>query len=211
MRIGLLSRGNIESVTVTNCTFRDIEDSGLKIQQNEGGEMKNMVFSNLIMENVPRPIFMTFCQQRASMETSDDFLEPLNRMHNFIFSNMVVDNSKGDKNSAIFITGMPDHYIEDITIRDIQFIVSGGGTKEDAKREINEYTLDVLTGWWPEFSKVGTLTASGIYTRHIKGLTLDNISIKTIQKDERKPLVIDDVLNYKVRNIIINYDEFVMK
>lgn len=205
MRIGLLSRGNIESVTVTNCTFKDIDDSGLKIQQNEGGEMKNMVFSNLIMENVPRPIFMTFTQQRASVETPEGELEPLQSMHNFIFSNIVVDNSKLDKNSAFFLTGFPGHYIEDITIRDVQFTVSGGGTKEDAqKTDLNEYTQEVLNGWWPEFSLVGTLPASGIYARHVDGLTLDNISIKTVTKDARKPVVLDDVPRVTIDNIKVN-------
>jgi polygalacturonase len=205
MRIGLLSRGNIESVTVTNCTFKDIDDSGLKIQQNEGGEMKNMVFSNLVMENVPRPIFMTFTQQRTSVETPEGELEPLKSMHNFIFSNIIVDNSKLDKNSAFFLTGFPGHYIEDITIRDVQFAISGGGTKEDAqKTDLNEYTQEVLNGWWPEFRLVGTLPASGIYARHIDGLTLDNISIKTVTKDARKPVVFDDVLRATIDNIKVN-------
>ncbi|WP_422080422.1 glycoside hydrolase family 28 protein [Ulvibacterium sp.] len=205
MRIGLLSRGNIESVAVTNCTFKDIDDSGLKIQQNEGGEMKNMVFSNLVMENVPRPIFMTFTQQRASVETPEDELEPLHSMHNFIFSNIVVDNSKLDKNSAFFLTGFPGYYIEDITIRDVQFTISGGGTEEDAqKTDLNEYTQEVLNGWWPEFSLVGTLPASGIYARHIYGLTLDNISIKTITEDARKPVILDDVRRATIDNITIN-------
>lgn len=208
MRIGLLSRGNIESVTVTNCVFRDIQDSGLKIQQNEGGEMKNMVFSNLVMENVPRPIFMTFCQQRASVETPEGEYESLNRMHNFLFSNIVVDNSKGDKNSAFFITGFPNHYIEDVTIRDVQFVVSGGGTEEDSKRQVKEYTLEVLNGWWPEFSRVGTLPASGVYARHIDGLTLQNISIKTIRADARKAVVFNDVKNKSVSNIKINNRSF---
>lgn len=207
MRIGLLSRGNIESVTVTNCTFKDIDDSGLKIQQNEGGEMKNMVFSNLVMENVPRPIFMTFTQQRASVETPEGELEPLQSMHNFIFSNIVVDNSKLDKNSAFFLTGFPGHYIEDITIRDVQFTVSGGGTEEDAqKTDLNEYTQEVLNGWWPEFSLVGTLPASGIYARHVDGLTLDNISIKTITKDARKPVALDDVPRATISDITVNGD-----
>jgi len=82
IRIGLLSRGDIRNVAVSNCTFRNIQDSGLKIQQCEGGEMSNMVFSNLVMENVPRPIFMTFCQQRACVDTPEDVLEPMNSMHN---------------------------------------------------------------------------------------------------------------------------------
>ncbi len=205
MRIGLLSRGNIESVTVTNCTFHDISDSGLKIQQNEGGEMKNMTFSNLVMKNVPRPIFMTFCTQRACVDTPEGEFEPLSRMHNMVFSNIVVDNSELDKNSAFFLTGMPDHLIEEITIKDVQFIVSGGGTKEDAeKKDLNEYTLEVLKGHWPEFSLVGTLPAYGVYARHMDGLTLENISIKTLSGDERVPVILNDVKNASIRHISTN-------
>ena len=38
-----------------NCVFRDIQDSGLKIQMCESAEMRNMLFANLVMENAPRP------------------------------------------------------------------------------------------------------------------------------------------------------------
>ena len=115
MRIGLASRGDFESVTVSNCTFYDIEDSGLKIQMNEGGEMKNMSFTNLVMKNVPRPVFMTFCQQRAGVDASME-MAPYKAMHSFIFSDIIADNSELDKNSAFFITGMPNHYITDIQL-----------------------------------------------------------------------------------------------
>ncbi len=205
MRIGLLSRGNIESVAVSNCIFRDISDSGLKIQQCEGGEMKNMSFTNLVMENVPRPIFMTFSQQRACVDSPEGEFEPLTRMHDMIFSNIVVDNSKIDKNSAFFLTGMPDHKIENITIRDVHFIVSGGGTREDAaKNEINEYTLEVVQKHWPEFSLVGTLPACGIFARHMDGLILDNFSVRTVHSDERPPFILDDVKSTHISNLFSN-------
>lgn len=204
MRIGLLSRGDFESVTVTNCTFSNIDDSGLKIQMNEGGLMKNMVFSNLVMKNVPRPIFMTFCQQKACVDAPEE-MYPMKSMKNFIFSGIVADNSELDKNSAIFITGMPEHYIENITFKDIQFIVSGNGTKEDAQKEkVNEYTLDVLEGWWPEFYGVGTLPAHGIYARHIKGLFLDNFRVNTVASDARPPVIFNDVINGTIGNIFSN-------
>ena len=58
IRIGLLSMGDISRVAVSNCTFNDIQDSGLKIQQNEGGSMSDMVFTNLVMNNVPRPVLI---------------------------------------------------------------------------------------------------------------------------------------------------------
>ncbi len=65
IRVGLLSRGNFEDVTMTNCTFNNHNDSGLKIQMNEGGKMKNLIFTHLTMTNVPRPLFLTFCRKNA--------------------------------------------------------------------------------------------------------------------------------------------------
>jgi polygalacturonase len=193
MRIGLLSRGDFESVTVSNCSFSNIDDSGLKIQMNEGGSMKNMVFSNLVMKNVPRPIFMTFCQQRACVDAPEE-MYPMKSMGFMIFRGITVDNSELDKNSAFFLSGMPGHSIENIIISDVQMVVSGGGTKADAERkDLNEYTLDVLDGWWPEFHLVGTLPAFGIYARHIRGLHLQNISLETVSDDLRPAVQFEDV------------------
>jgi len=204
MRIGLLSRGDFESVTVTNCTFKNIKDSGLKIQMNEGGSMKNMVFSNLVMKNVPRPVFMTFAQQKACVDAPEE-MYPMKEMKNFTFQNIIADNIELDKNSAFFLTGMPGHYIENVIIKDVQFFISGGGTKEDAeKKDHNEYTLDVLGGWWPEFSKVGTLPASAIFLRHMKNVTVDNFHVYISGSDERKPVIFNDVINGRITNSFCN-------
>ena len=204
MRFGLASRGDFESVTVSNCTFHDILDSGLKIQMNEGGEMKNMIFSNIIMKNVPRPIFMTFCQQRAGVDAPKE-MAPMKAMHGFIFENIIVDNRGLDKNSAILITGMPNHYITDIQLKNIQITISGGGTKEDAaKKHLKEFTLETMGDWWPEYSKIGTLPASGIFARHIDGLSIDHIYINILNKDARKAVVFDDVLNGSATNVFVN-------
>ncbi|TXE07238.1 glycoside hydrolase family 28 protein [Seonamhaeicola algicola] len=203
LRIGLSSRADFESVTISNCTFHDIQDSGLKIQMNEGGEMKNMAFSNLVMKNVPRPVFMTFCQQRAGVDAPKEML-PMKAMHGFTFSDFIIDNSELDKNSAFFLTGMPNNYITDIQLNNIQMTVSGGGTKEDANKTIKEYTLDTLGEWWPEFYLVGTLPAHGIYARHIKGLFINNVNINTISKDERPAIIFDDVIDGYTYNIFSN-------
>jgi polygalacturonase len=201
MRIGLLSLGDFESITVTNCTFTNITDAGFKIQMNEGGEMKNMVFSNIVMKNVPRPIFMTFCQQKASVDAPDE-MYAMKAMHHFNFNNMIIDNRELDKNTAILITGMPGHYITDLQLSNIQMVLPGGGTEEDAaKTDINEYTLEVLDGWWPEFIGVGTLPASGIYMRHVDDLYLNNIQIKTVSTEKRPPIVFDDVPGYAFNEI----------
>ncbi len=206
IRIGLLSRGDFESVTVNNCIFKNIEDSGLKIQMNEGGRMKDMIFSNLIMRNVPRPIFMTFCQQRACVDAPKE-LFPMKEMRNFIFKNFIISSDSCDKNSAIVISGLPNHPIEEIILSDIYMTTGGGGTKEDAeKRILREYTHEELGRGWPEFGLIGTVPSYGIYARHIKSLTINNIRIDAAKKDARPAIVLDDVADVEFNVIQAKVD-----
>ncbi|MEM6643186.1 MAG: glycoside hydrolase family 28 protein [Bacteroidota bacterium] len=204
IRIGLLSRGDIEHVTVTNCIFKNIDDSGLKIQQCEGGKMSHMTFSNLTMRNVPRPIFMTFASQRAARNYPKGTYEPLDRMHNFNFDNIVIDNSQLDMNSAFFITGMPEHKIEDVSISNVQFTISGEGTLADAQKVVKEYNLETLKGHWPEFGRVGTLPAFGFYVRHVEGLFLDNINIELLNADARPAVILNDVQRARLGLMTVN-------
>lgn len=201
IRIGLLSLGDFENVTVDNCVFKDIEDSGLKIQMCEGGTMKNMIFSNLVMSNVPRPVFMTFCQQRCCVDTPEGELQPMNTMQGFVFDGIQIDSSTCGRDSAIFVTGMPGHPIKDIVLSDIQMTTGGGGTREDAENKLKEFTLETLDGWWPEYDKLGgTVPAHGIYARHVDGLTLNNVNIKTANPDDRPAMRLVDVDNLTENN-----------
>jgi len=187
---------------VTNCTFRDHRDSGLKIQMNEGGEMKNMVFSNLTMKNVPRPVFLTFCQKNAWVDAPRE-LPPMKRMGSMQFSNIVVDSSgitgAAAKTCGFQITGMPGHPVENLTFSDIHAIFPGGGTAKDANSVLAELTPEVLQDRWPEYSKFGgTVPAYGFYARHVKGLSLRSVELSTKAPDARPAMVFIDVVDARL-------------
>ncbi len=193
IRIGLLSRGDFENVVVTNCTFRDHDDSGLKIQMCEGAAMRNMIFSNLVMKNVPRPVFLTFCQQRAWVDAPPE-LAPMQQVCNIQFSNIIVDSDTGGKDAAFIVTGMPMHPVEGITFSDIRATFPGGGTPEDAQNVLAELTPENLNDRWPEYAGLrGTVPAHGLYARHVKGITLRNIDFSTNAADARPAVVLVDV------------------
>jgi len=78
------------------------------------------------------------------------------------------------------------------------------GIRGFSTREIKEYTLDVLGGWWPEFYLVGTLPAAGFYLRHIDGVHLENIQLFTVSDDARPPFVFDDVKNGRGTELYLN-------
>ncbi|HVS54062.1 MAG TPA: glycoside hydrolase family 28 protein [Opitutaceae bacterium] len=201
LRIGLLSRGDFENVAVTNCSFRDHNDSGLKIQMNEGGEMKNMVFSDLVMKNVPRPVFLTFCQKNAWVDAPRE-LPAMKRVSNLQFSHIVVDDSDITGPAAVTcgfqITGVPDHPVEGISFSDIRAVFPGGGSAKDATNVLAELTPEVLRAGWPEYSRFGaTVPAFGMYVRHVKGLALRNVEITSTAPDARPAVMLVDVSDAK--------------
>jgi hypothetical protein len=197
VRIGLLSRADFENVTVSDCTFTNHNDSGLKIQMNEGGEMKNMLFKNLVMKNVPRPVFLTFCQKNAWVDSSAE-LAPMKRVSDIEFDNITVDDAPGGMNAAFMVTGMPGHPVENITFNNIHATFAGGGTADDAKDVLAELTPEDLATRWPEYSMLhGTVPAFGIYARHVKGITLQHVSLSTTKPDARPAVVFVDVSESK--------------
>ena len=202
IRIGLLSRGDIENVTMNNCVFEDNGDSGFKIQECEGGKLFNMSFSNIVMKNVPRPIFITFCQQTACVDAPEE-MAPMNRMGNIVFSDFMVDNSGLDKNSMFIISGLPGYPIENIRLSNIQFVSAGGGAKVDGEQmSMPEFTLENIGFWWPEYySLKGTVPAYGLYARHVKGLVIEGMNISNANSDSRPAIICDDVSDITLSSI----------
>jgi polygalacturonase len=200
IRIGLLSRANFDNVVVSNCTFRDHNDSGLKIQMMEGAIMSNMLFTNLVMINVPRPVFLTFNKQNASFDAHGE-PPPMNRVHDIVFSNISVQDTAGGKNCGFIVTGMPDHPVENITFSNIHAMFPGSGTAEDAKNVLEEFTVENLKGRWPEVGGLRkTVPSFGMYLRHVKGVTLRDVYIETVKPDVRPAVVYVDVSGAKASN-----------
>lgn len=163
----------------------------------EGGEMKNMVFSNLIMKNVPRPVFMTFTQQNAWVDANNE-VRPMKRMNNFQFNNIIVETSTPGKDCSFIFTGLPGHPIENITLNNISAVFPGGGTLSDSKNMLAEFTNDNLKGNWPEYSKLQkTVPSFGLYMRHVDGVRINEVEFTTKEKDARLPIVLVDVKNLK--------------
>jgi hypothetical protein len=87
---------------------------------------------------------------------------------------------------ASSITGLPGFPIEDVTLSNVRIVMAGGGRSE---------TINVpeAAGDYPYAPMFGPLPASGIYARHVDGLALRNVELRTERPDGRPPLVLDDV------------------
>jgi hypothetical protein len=64
----------------------------------------------------------------------------------------------------------------------------GGGTREDAQRSVPE-----LRDHYPDYHMFGTLPAYGLYLRHVKGLTFEDVTLNVAAPDLRPAVVGEDV------------------
>ena len=90
------------------------------------------------------------------------------------------------------IAGMPEHPIENITMRDVTIVSYGGEALADAlptplPENDKAYPSPTLYGWHK------ALPSHGLLMNHVKGVTLSGISLTTIHPDERPDRYFADV------------------
>jgi len=92
------------------------------------------------------------------------------------------------RSGPIMITGIPGHYIENVTLENIEISYPGGGTLKDAKNEVAEDE-----DRYPEQFFFGVLPAWGAYIRHAKNIEFKNVKMTTRSEDKREMIALDDV------------------
>ena len=107
-------------------------------------------------------------------------------MKNIIISNVFATNAS---NWGCYITGIPGHYIENLTLKDINLQFAGGGKKEWAQRNIPENPTK-----YPQANQFdGPSPAYAFFIRHVKNLRMENIRFEYEGKEARPALFCKDV------------------
>jgi hypothetical protein len=209
IRFGSESRGDFRNIVVSNCAIHDTFGCGIKLQMVEGAEMRDLVFSNIVMTNVTGPISLRLGNWvTGSIPRPENAQRPIGTLKNVLFSNIraqvaerpCVDmhqtnhyppnpSEPGESRSCISITGQPDRPVENIVFCDVSVTFPGGGTAEEAARK----NIPDLKDTYPEYYMFGVLPAYGLYAHHVKGLTLNNVRFELASPDKRPATVYDDV------------------
>jgi hypothetical protein len=109
-----------------------------------------------------------------------------------------VSGSQRDR-EPIMITGIPGHFLQDLTLEDVEISFPGGGTTEEAARNVPEDEAR-----YPEQYFFGVLPASCLFARHIRGLTLRRVRWQVRQSDARPPVVLQNVDGWKADDLRVN-------
>jgi hypothetical protein len=218
IRSGGAHRGGIRDVAVSNCVIYDTLGCGIKLQISGNGTMENMTFSNIVMNNVSSPISLRYGNHHYNNEQRDERFPP-GGMRNILFSNIrasVIEPAllekqiaayypqevaarpnEGEQRQCISICGIPGHPVEGVTLSDVHVTFPGGGTRDEAARR----DLPELEDQYPEYFMFGVLPAYGLYARHARGLTLDNVRFELANPDLRPAVTCDDVEDLEIAGL----------
>lgn len=180
IKFGTESNGGFKNITVSNCVFDYCR--GFALETVDGGLLEDVTISNITMRDITNaPIFLRLgARMRGPKQV------PVGALRRIAISNIIAYNI--DPSQGIFISGIPDHYIDDIQLNNIKLYFKGGGKKEAIVQPVPEQENE-----YPEPGKFGTLPAYGIYIRHVKNILLNNIDLHLLSDDTRAAIMMQDV------------------
>jgi polygalacturonase len=198
--------GNPENITISNCIIYETYGCPIKMQFGPDARVQNLMFSDLIFKDVTGPITISLNNRRRN-ETAPPPEKGFLRNITFRgiqasvvsqgrqFADIKFDQNyrPGETRQCIVLNALDGSVMEDINFDDVRITYGGGGTAEEATREIPQ-----VAG---EYFEVGTPPAYGLYARNVRGLNLNNVRFAVEQPDLRPAVVLDHVSDAAIRGL----------
>lgn len=207
IKLGTESTGGFRNISISNCVVKPSRSktdpifgtsrkgiTGISLEIVDGGTMEGITISNITIEGTQCPLYIRL-GNRARKHTENAPEPPVGMMRNIAINNVVAYNTDNFSNS---ITAIPGHYIENITMENIQFFNVGGlhssdyitnhlGVKEDEKG-------------YPQPTVWGNLPSSTFFIRHVKNIAISDLMFGSSEADYRTPVIAVDVKNLRIGN-----------
>jgi polygalacturonase len=180
IKCGTEANGGFHNLTISNCVFEYCR--GLALEEVDGGRLEDVAVSNITMRDVANaPIYIRLGARLRGPEPIGPSVVQRIKIDNVVAHNVAAQ-------SGILILGLPEHAIEDVSLSNIFIDYVGGGTAEQAKREVPEDEKG-----YPEPSNHGTMPSWGMFARHVKNLDVHHVEFRVANEDLRPTVALDDV------------------
>jgi hypothetical protein len=198
--------GNPENITISNCVIYQTYGCPIKMQFGPEAQVQNLLFSNLVLQDVTGPISINLSNRARQGAASD---APKGFLRNITFKGIrasVVSEGRefddiafkqnyrpGETRQCIVLNGIGDAFMDDIVFDDVRVTYGGGGTADEAQRLVPQ-----VAG---EYFEVGTPPAYGLFARNVRGLTLNNVRFEVGKPDLRPAMVLDHVTDASINGL----------
>jgi hypothetical protein len=192
-KIGTATQGGFENITFANSTIVSSDSdlasrmiAGIAIEMVDGGWIDGLVISGIQIDDARAPLFI----RRGNRSN-------LFPAQNAGLRGVLIDGVQA--RGAILtssITGIPGMDVEDVHLNEIHIKTVMPGRREWLKASVPE-----VPAGYPESRMFGWLPAFGLYCRHVRGLTLREITFSAPKDEWRSAAVFDDVRELKLNGL----------
>ncbi|NML22201.1 glycoside hydrolase family 28 protein [Pseudoflavitalea sp. G-6-1-2] len=191
IKMGTESMAPFENIKISNCHIYNTNNGGIKLLTVDGAHLRNVEISDITMVNVKTPILLRLGSRLSVFRKGKDVQQPTGTFENVVIRNVKAEaaaDAQLKPPSGILITGVPGHYISNVTLDNISIKLAGGGNAAHSRQVVPE-AIDK----YPEVKTFGPLVpAYGIWARHVKGLKLNRISFTLDSNDVRPAIICED-------------------
>jgi polygalacturonase len=200
IKCGTESTGGFRNIVISHCIVKPsacptepvfktprIGQTGLALEIVDGGIMEGVRVSDLVIEGTECPIYVRL-GNRARRYIPEATEPGRGIMRNISISHVTAYNTG---NFCSSITGVPGAKIGDLSLDDIRLVNRGGlkpgeYTSDPAGVAEREKEYPDPTGW-------GNLPGYGFYIRHVEDIRLSGITLRSLEKETRAPVLAEDV------------------
>ena len=210
IKFGTASHGGFKNVKIENIYIFDTFRSAIAIESVDGGILENIEINDITANNTGNAIFIKLGHRNVDGKVGT--------LKNVKISNVVVQIPFGapdlkyeirgpelpffHNTFPASISGLPDHDVENVSLENIRIIYPGRANNGYAHLPLHRLQdVPENESQYPEFSMFGELPSWGFYVRHVKGLSMKNISLKVEEYDFRPAFVFDDVRDLEMKQI----------
>lgn len=210
IKFGTSGFGGFSNIKIINNIIYDTYRSAVALEIVDGGVLKNVIVDSMEVRHTGNLIFLRIGERREGR---------IGSLSQIKFSNInaeiaadkpdagydyegPIEDMPRNISPAIILTGLPGHFISDVTFENIEVTHPGGGDSMYAQVPLDSIgQIPELRDKYPDFSMFEELPAWAVYARHVKNLHFSNIVFKCKKKDFRVPVAIDDVHKATFRNV----------
>ena len=229
IKMGTESNGGFKNITISNCTFDHCR--GLALETVDGAIIEDITIDNIAMRDICNsPIYVRLGNRaRGPKELPFSVIRRV-KLSNIVVKDAdcryasMIFGLEGHMIEDITLSNIHIQYRGGLTMEDVRlqrgansFFTrtnsAANGMPDtrrnrsqavDEKKERDPYDVPQMEHGYPEPSSHGILPAYGLFISHARGVTIDNVTLETINEDKRPPIVLMDVEDIKLSNMKVD-------
>lgn len=209
IKCGTESTGGFKHISISDCVITPSKVAsglhypasgitGISLEIVDGGVMDGVRVNNIRIEGTQCPIYVRL-GNRARKYTEEAPVPPAGSMKNIEISDVTAYNT-GNYSSSI--TGIPGARIENISLRHIRIVNSGGLKNGDYLQDIQQVREDETA--YPQPNTWGNLPSYGLFIRHVRNISIIDAVFTSAAPDPRWAIVAAGAENLRVTGLKVN-------